>query len=660
MNRMVRHRGARLLANLLVFAILAPVFGQFGATAAYAQANRLTRQLRVVVLDVEDVSSDKAVDNLGSLARDAVWVEMQGNRWFLPLPQSEVQAAIDRGEQRNEFARPLDPQEQQKLALDENAEGVSSGYVRVLGVEGDPKIATVELQLFFLDATTGMYINGATCVEKSDARPGYDGPDSTLIQEAVSKAAHSAVEQMGRFEVVEGYVLAGEGTDLIRVSVGRRDGVAEGDRFVVLGRVTDSRSNQTYPEVRGVIEVGDARSTYSVCKRTEGGHPYPVMTGDFVRKVYSQDVIAKDPEIVVPPERNAQGHKSKSSKNLSKVLIIGVLVVLFGILIKQNGAHTTPGLGVRASGVNIPGLPNAIVRVRWDPGTAIPKIPQPRAGYIVGYEIHRGLTPEFPVTPNSMIDFLEGGPNTRYDDDSGNMPVGKIATIEAADAEVGIYPVTIEMQDALVTPSWTLEPTTITYNYNYSPPVVGQMYYYAVRVVSKKLGAQPFPPSSGGTGGGTTDEDLTGQLVVSGSSRCGPATVIEPPTLLSPPDYPDPGSRDVDLNSQLFEWTAVQGADTYVVELCTDRSFPAKQVVRSADIQARTAAGQTLARTFVPGGGQNPSDLFSNWTGPIYWRVGARSSFDQYLPIDLSGRESKFVFSVERSFQTLEAPPSGP
>ncbi len=656
MNRMVTHRGARLLANLLVFAFLAPVFGHLGAAAAYAQANRLTRQLRVVVLEVEDVSDEPTLENLGSLARDAVWVEMQGNRWFRPMPQQEAAAAIQRGEERNEFVRPLDASEQQKLAMTESQEGVASGYVRVLGVEGDPRIATVEMQLFFLDAATGMYINGATCVEKSDPRPGYDGPDSTLIQEAVNKAAHTAVDQMGRYEVVEGYVLAGEGTDTVRICVGRRDGVENGDRFVVLGRVTDSKTHQTYSEVRGVIEVGDARSTYSVCKRIESGRPYPVMTGDFVRRIFSQEAIGKGDQVVAPTVAD-RGHKSKSSKSLSKILLITALVVLVGVLLDQNGAHTTPGLGVRASGVNIPGLPNAMLRVRWEPGGAISAVPQARAGYIVGYEIHRGLSPEFPVTPNSMIDFLEGGMNKRYDDDSGQMPVGKVASIAEADETIGIYPVTIEIQDDLVVPTWEVEPTTVTYTYNYSPPVVGQMYYYAVRVLSKKLGAQPFPPTSDGD---TEDEVLTGQLVVSVASRCGPATVIEPPTLVSPPDYPDPGSLDVNLDTQLFEWEAVQGADTYVIELSTDRTFPAKQTVRSSDILVRAAAGTTIARTFVQGGGQSPSDLFANWTAPIYWRVGARSSLDQYLPIDISGHESKFVFGTERSFQALELPPGTP
>jgi len=116
----------------------------------------------------------------------------------------------------------------------------------------------------------------------------------------------------------------------------------------------------------------------------------------------------------------------------------------------------------------------------------------------------------------------------------------------------------------------------------------------------------------------------------------------------------------VDVDTALFEWSATAGADTYVIEMSTDRSFPPKQTLRSDEILARVNAGQTIARRFTGTGGQTPSAVFGNWDGQIYWRVGARNSLDQYSPIKTDGTESRFVFGVERAFQTLDSPPPGP
>ncbi len=67
-----------------------------------------------------------------------------------------------------------------------------------------------------------------------------------------------------------------------------------------------------------------------------------------------------------------------------------------------------------------------------------------------------------------------------------------------------------------------------------------------------------------------------------------------------------------------------------------------------------------MTHRFVGTGGQSPSELFANVRAPIYWRVGARASDDVSLPVDGSGRQVDYVFSLERSFESLDLPPSAP
>jgi len=650
MNRIVRIRGARAVANFLIVAILAPAFGFMGSGVALGQYNRMARQLTVVVYNITDVSIEVKVDDLAALARDALWNEMQQNRWFQPVPPRDVQAELE----RSKLSLPLSEGEQVQLAGLLNADVVASGYVQAVKVGGDPRQAQVTLQVFLLDRLSGEYINGATATESSDPMPGYEGPDSALVSEALKKAANSAVETIGRYEVPEGFIITSGTERDIRISLGEREGVEPGDKFVVIGRTTDSAADpatqQTFPQKQGVIQVSETRPTYSLCKRVEGGRGFPIQVGDFVRGLYYERPLAEGMKIKEPG-----GRESKSRKNLPKVIGVLVLLILFGILIESNGAHASPGIGVRAQSVNIPGLPNAMTRVHWDPSRQIPLAPVQRAGYVVGYEVHRGTTPEFPITPNSMIMFVEGGQQVQFDDDSTGGATPWLVTI-TTDGDTGIVTVTYDAGSG--TPNWDFAGDTITYDYVQTPPQIGRTYYYAIRVVSKKLGAQPFDPTGGTTGGGTTTIDFAGTLTPSVATRCGPVMTIEPPVLQFPPDRPDPGSTDVNLDTVQFEWSRVAGADTYVIEVSTDRAFPANHTVRGSAIFASGTSITMSGR--LTGVGGSPSTLFRNWAGPLYWRVGAKYSLDQFPPIDGRGNAVEYVFSTPRSFEALELPPAGP
>jgi hypothetical protein len=253
-----------------------------------------------------------------------------------------------------------------------------------------------------------------------------------------------------------------------------------------------------------------------------------------------------------------------------------------------------------------------------------------------------------------MIAFIEGGTQVQYDDDSTGTQ-GFVTVTLTTDTDTGIVNTTYETSDGPAT--WDIAPDTITYTYLQSPPQVGRQYYYAIKVLSKRLGAQTFDPTGGTTGGGGTGElDFAGVLTVSVPTRCGPVMTLEPPILQFPPDRPDPGSTDVNLDTVLFEWTRVAGADTYVIEVSTDRTFPADHTVRGDAIFATGSSATMSSR--LTGVGSQPSNLFRNWTGPLYWRVGARYTHDQFPPIDGRGNAVQYVFGTPRSFEALELPPA--
>jgi hypothetical protein len=625
---------------------MAPFFGSISAGVAYGQYNRLTRQLTVIVLDMHDVSEEQTVPELAAWAEEELWDEFHQNRWFLPVPEKDVEAEIE----RSEFDLPLASREQQDLAWLLNADVVATGYVRAVEVGGSPRVATVDLQVFLLDALSGEYINGATIRESSDPMPGFEGPDSTLIKEAVAKAAAEAVHVMGRYEVPEGYVITEGQEDAIRISLGEREGLDNGDRFVVIGRTTDPETDETFPQVQGQLVVSETRTTYSICERWGEGKGHPIHVGDFVRGLYyDEPLIAPEDSSVVGPEPVPPDREdSDTRRNLPKILGILALLVVFGILISNNGSNSTPGTALQVSGVNIRGLPNAINRIQWSAPASLPRVPQSNGGYVVGYEVHRGTVPGFPVTPNSLQAVIEGGALTQYDDDSTAVATSFNTSI-ATSSDNGIVTFVTTSPGGDVT--WDLQPDSYTYDYLQTPPQPGTKYYYAIRVISKKVAPNPFPDDA---------EALAGDLAISVPYRAGPVTTIEPPVLQFPPDRPDPGSADVNLDTTLFQWEAVAGADTYVIELSTDRDFAPANTLRSEQILMNATAGQSVTHRFVGTGGQSPAQLFANVRAPIYWRVGARASDDAFLPVDGGGRQVDYVFSLERSFEALELPPAIP
>jgi hypothetical protein len=307
----------------------------------------------------------------------------------------------------------------------------------------------------------------------------------------------------------------------------------------------------------------------------------------------------------------------------------------------------------------------ARVLVRWNAPRAPQATPQPYSSYVIGYEVYRSTSPSFPTTADNMITVMLGGTQTAFIDT--NTSSGAMTTITLTTAEDGLVTETVEEEawDGTALPSREFATDTATYIIVPSPLQSGDTYYYAIRAITKKLPPSPFPPqdTSGGTGGGgttTSDQDLTGRLVVGSTlSYAGPATAVQRPELVSPPDYPEPGSQDVSLDTVQFQWMTVPGANSYVIEVSTDREFPRDQILQSSVIQINdTTGGLQVARPFEGGGF---ATSFQGYDGPICWRIGARREADALEPVDVTTNKTiGWVFSEPFAFEAETAPPLPP
>ncbi len=305
------------------------------------------------------------------------------------------------------------------------------------------------------------------------------------------------------------------------------------------------------------------------------------------------------------------------------------------------------GVGVQAASLGDAAFGAPAAWVSWSAPQGFPVVPQPRGGYVVGYELYRAASPRAAAVPANMIAFLEGGGVTSFIDSADEPRQSQQVTVTTN--ETSGY-VAVNRAAATGPASTTYGTDSITYVIVPSPPSPGDLYTYTVRAVVKKLPPQPFP----GTGGSL---DLGGELVLSTEARSTQATVLEPPILTDPPNSPDPGSYDVDIATTLFSWQASASADTYVIEFSTDRAFPPSNTSRTRPYLLSAAAGAIISQTV-----NEPAiaDGFATVTSPIYWRVGARNSGDALYPRDRFGRPVDWVYSDSRSFTGIERPPSAP
>ncbi len=329
------------------------------------------------------------------------------------------------------------------------------------------------------------------------------------------------------------------------------------------------------------------------------------------------------------------------------VLGVAFLVAGCGIIGGGLGLGTRSfSQGVAAASLYDESFPSAAIRVGWIPPEQPPPNPTARGGYVVGYEVHRSTVPDFPLTAATMQAFVQGGSTNRFVDSEGAQPA---VTVTVSTQSTGLVTVDVQDAGATPTPALTRSDSSNTYTIVPTPLVSGTAYYYAICVVSKWLIPVPFDVDGGAS--------LDGTLRVSQPVYVGPITAVRRPVLVDPPDLGEPGSQEVDLRTVVFQWEMVGGGNRYVIEVSTDPSFGADNVVRSSEyVVPAPQDGAVLARQFT---GADLSRIFRNVQGPIYWRVGARHEGDP-TPVDINGQPVGYVYSAPRAFQVQTPPPPPP
>lgn len=645
MNEIVRHPASRSVAHFLILVLLLPMAALVHTPASAQFGGRVTRQVQLALIDFDVLGEvPPELGDIGATARDAVWNELHQSRSFMVSQRRDVETEI----QTLKLEKPFNRDERVDLAESLQVDGICEGSVRILSIEGDPRVARVELQVRILDKLTREYVNGATVTESSDPMPGYSGPDQKLVSDALKKAAASALDVMAQYIVPEGTVMSAFRREAIIINLGERHGLRRDMRFVVLRKVYNRTTGETELERICKLRVKEVRLQDCIA---EPDGPYPgVLTEDLVRGVWSGpnlEAAASTRSVVdVGPQSESGG--GRKSGSLGKVLLIALVVFLIARLVAGQGVFNSPPASTFAASLSDIALSDAAISVRWSPPSGIRTSPEPRGSYVVAYEVYRGTVANFPLNTSTLQYVIIGGSNTSYTDSADpTVLVAQTITLDVNDT-TGIVDVNFTPPGA--TPSRTVSETGISYTLVPTPLEPGRMYYYAVQVVYKQLNPIPFPPP------GET-ANLAGRLRISLQQQVGPATALTPPQLESPPDFPNPGSTDVDLTTVQFQWLTTAGADTYVIELSTDPSFPRGATVRSTEYRVRGAEGQLIFQRFR---GADLSQLFQGLPVQVFWRVGCRNSLDAAEPVDRSGNRVGFVFSRARAFQVQERPPGTP
>ncbi len=379
------------------------------APAAYAQAPIQT----VVVLDF-DVAA--GIDPLvGRKAADALAVELQRSGDFEVVTRQRVQDAV--GQQAG-LQPPFNDTAQARLAQAVGASSVFSGRVAEVAVSSG-RSARVRLEVKQLDAPTGDYVNG-TGVTETTAQKLQTVANESLVDEAINKAAFSAVRSVRQTTLPEGQVL-NTTTEDVELSIGSREGVSAGQRYSVLRDVFNRAKQITERTKIGELTIARVENDQSVGRLSAGGQA-GIRTGDRIRKIFvttSYPITSASANggsatpVTAPVVRSdgtgrggVSGLARKGSRGLVGLIALAGLVTLAGA-----------GGGGSGSSSSSPRVNQPTLR---DPNAIYPEVSLSfRSGFtgvgaglqgesVVGYVIYRGTTPGFAADLNSLQGFVDG------------------------------------------------------------------------------------------------------------------------------------------------------------------------------------------------------------------------------------------------------------
>lgn len=549
------------------------------------QAQLERRILEVAVLDFNN-KSDYQGKMVERRAADAVAMSLTSTAYdyYMVLPRSDLQKEME----TLGLSSQLDKVDMIKLGRNLGLDGVITGtvvQVQVAKSEGATQ-AAVMLACQMLDISTEEPITGTVITGKSSPKYDYTGDIDILVDEALNKAAFQITQHFISFAVrgvPEFTILTTIGSEAL-LNAGSRQGLKEGMEMVVLRK----------GEKVGRIQVKEVTPTDATATIIEA--PQGLQGGDKARVVYEMPPIGKAPL--------EQEIKKKATSTIQKTL--PALLLAFGIyrLMESDSKATAGPRPGTCYATEIGGMP--IVHLSWD----YRKIPNPTN--IAAVMVYRSLTPSMPSSPEAIPSgsdtFLIYSWRNSLVFEDGILYGGSVPPSTCEDSQS--LPATITRY----TPSDDLSGLD-TADITAVPLTPGRPYYYYV------IGINAYAP--------TAPPDGDARIVYQWMNpiSLGRYTPLIPPTPASPENgatiYVD------QLSSVSFQWSAVNGANEYVLEVSTDPSFPADS---AKTIRSKPQYLIGNANDVIPSGGLT-LDLsrFRN-ARVLYWRVGAINREDTQRP----------------------------
>lgn len=640
MKRIRKSRAARVLSWLLTVGLVAPMIrGIVAPTPALAQGVGGGNEQSAIIGQFENKSGVQGA-RLGNFATTAVSNELEGQGRFQFVAARDVaRVAEEEG-----LKAPYDQIANARIAAKVGASNIVTGEIAFVksDTKGGAKTVRVGLKVRVLEASSGDLLNGAAQVGTAVARPGQD--EYSLIEEATRNAAVLAAKEVMAYTLPEGIVLnlvGGHGSEVqVLINKGSRDGIKEGMQMIVF------RDKQRV----GKIQVTATLVSDSEAKILENN--YGFQPEDKVRAIFPMPDFSAAGTLV----RGTDEHHKTSMSSLGKVMV----VLLAGVVIWAaiGGGSKSSVTGVTAEADIQTGAP--AVRIMWRDnlfaGNTLeyhvwrnPDAPFNYTGIPVAMTTGVGRTYEDYPTPYSFWDgtrsFLQPATSSTSSSSSTNSGAGNATSVT---------------------------PSTTNRTLGFTP---GTSYTYGINSVIRRTyssNSSSSSSSSSSTGTGTTTEDINSDVVNSGQ-----VTPIRAAELgATPQDL----ATNVDITQFNPTWMSTSGADVFVVEVSTDRSFTNRNVIYQTPIIYSTApradgVTQMLAsvinlttnavllrdatfKAYVQSGGTKPT---------LFWRVGARNDADRPGPVHWISRNHsdgdrtfRFVYSDIRSFTPADMPPSPP
>lgn len=605
------------LGWFLSLALLAPSVFYVGLARGIPAEAQIAAKPLIVVYDFENQTKIGG-GLLGRSATDAVVVEMQRSGRYEVVRRDQVIQEME----IQELSPPLDSVAMAKIAEALGAMEYAYGFVtkaRVL-TEASAKQAQVIIEVRMVDRFSGELLNGAVVEGLSARRLGYTGTDQALLNEAVSKAAYSAVRAMVSEVVPLGQVLHTFGKDEVSINRGSRDGVTKGMRFVILR----PRGNEM--DLIGRATVTDVEKAGCAARIDEN-----------LRGIRSEDIAKAVFEMpTAGPQPIRETIKQKGPKLGKIILGLAILVALISLTKKgSKGGDVVRGVTAQAAnendalGVNGPAVVVSFRSAEFQ-----------NYRNIIQYKIWRSDQPMGLDSPPVGVVEPRTGTITWVNDSLGGQeftyyypdPPGEIIEDDPT-----AYP---SGSDAGTTPAAT----------------AGQYYRYFVTVVHRQELTIPSGAGggTGGTGGGGGEATVRVRFYESAPSLAGSGqvTVVNPNPVGGMLNNPVNNSTSVDLKDVSFRWELIDGANEYAVQLSTDVTFQTGAVTLGPLRKVGTPGSAVEYRA------RNDERLiaFGRLPGPpvVFWRVGVRNA------TDLPGPYASYVWSDPYAFEPQEEPPVHP